>query len=157
MTNHPNIEHLAKLASPRLLKCLIYKDGNDYVLFNEYLIRKHENGATLYRYRDDRKFEFNHIRNATVWAILEKHNKMFEANRVLELDLKIESMNVNKSIHNRLKKIGDFENKTINTIKYQDDNIKQNNFQRELDKYIIMANNCQQRGFENELKRNARA
>lgn len=151
------IESLARLALPRLMKYLIYKNDEDtYVLFEEYSIKKNKDYVTLNRYRDERQFQFNRLRNATAWAILDKHNKFYEANRLLELDSKLESIAVHKQIHDKLRKSKNLEDFTIQSHKLQTDLLHEKQFRNELDKYIVMANNCQQRGFQNELKRSAR-
>lgn len=148
------IQTLAKKSIPKILKCLIYSDTeNSYVLFDEYKIVQHDTECTIYRYRDERAFEFNAIRNATAWAILDKYNKLWEANRVLELDKKIESIRVDSVIHSKKKTRASLDNEIIRLNKLQHDKDRECRFIHELNKYIIMANNCQQRGFENELRR----
>ena len=151
------VEELAKNAIPKILNCLIYTEDDDtYILFEQYSIKKLTDGVVLYRFRDEREFKFNRIRNATAWAILDKYNKFFEANRVKELDSKLESILVDKLIHSKLKRSSNLEERSIHSNKFETDCLKEKRFRNELDKYIIMAKNCQQRGFENELKRSAR-
>lgn len=148
------IEMLAKNSIPKILKCLIYSDAeNSYVLFDEYKIVQNDTGCTIYRYRDERVFEFNAIRNATAWAILDKYNKLWEASRVLELDKKLESIRVDSIIHSKKKTRANLDSEIIRLNKLQHDKDREYRFIHELNKYIIMANNCQQRGFENELRR----
>lgn len=151
------IEELARAAMPKLMKYLIYKNDDDtYVLFEEYSLHKSKDIVTLFRYRDEKKYTFNKLRNATAWAVLDKYNKFYEANRVHELDSRLESIQVHKHIHGKLAKSSNLDDYTIQTHKLQNDLLREKQFRDELDKYIIMANNCQQRGFENELKRSAR-
>lgn len=151
------IEQLAEIALPKLLKCLIYKrDDDSYVLFEEYSIKKDQSSAMLHRYRDDKYYMFNSLRHATTWAILDKYNKFFEANRVRELDLKLESIQVDKAIHKKLSRSKNLDERVIHSHKLQTDIEREKRFRNELDKYIVMANNCQQRGFQNELKRSER-
>lgn len=151
------IEELARVAMPKLMKCLIYKNDDDaYVLFEEYSIKRQHDTVTLIRFRDDKRYTFNRLRNATAWAILDKYNKFYEANRVHELDGSLESIQVHKRIHDKLRKSSNLEEHTIHSHKLQTDLLHEKRFRNELDKYIVMANNCQQRGFENELKRSAR-
>lgn len=151
------VEQLAESALPKLLKCLIYQINDDsYVLFEEYSIKKTSESVILNRYRDDKVFSFNTLRNATAWAVLDKYNKFFEANRVKELDLKLQSVQVDKAIHKKLSRSKNLDERTIHSHKLQTDIEREKRFRNELDKYIIMANNCQQRGFQNELKRSER-
>lgn len=151
------IEQLAEAALPKLLKCLIYKrDDDSYVLFEEYSIKKDQSSAVLHRYRDDKIFIFSKLRNATAWAILDKYNKFFEANRVSELDLKLESIQIDKAIHKKLSRSKKLDERVIHRHKLQTDIDREKRFRNELDKYIVMANDCQIRGFQNELKRSQR-
>jgi hypothetical protein len=152
MNKLEHIDKISKLVTPTLLNCLIYNDDDSYVLFEKYKIFKTKGVFVVYRHRDEREFTFNKIKNATVWAILDKHDKFYEANRVLELDLLLESINVDKAIHQRLKKNlkSDY---LLYSVKYEQDLIRQNKFQHELNKYITVAKICQERGFQNELNR----
>lgn len=151
------VEQLASAALPKLLKYLIYQgEDNSYILFEQYSIKKDQGTVVLHRYRDDKVYTFNSIRHATAWAVLDKYNKFFEANRVHELDSKLESIQVHKLIHDKLRKSKNLDDHTIQSSKLQTDILREKQFRNELDKYIVMANNCQQRGFENELKRSER-
>lgn len=155
--NNVVIESLEKFITKDLVKNLIYMVNDKYVLFDQYTIEKIKDGYTVYRYRDDRVFQFNKSRNATAWIILDKFNKFYEANRVLELDLKLSSVLVDKHIHSKMAKKSNLESYLLYMAKLQNDNMRQKKFQNELDKYITMAIICQQRGFENELTRTSRA
>jgi hypothetical protein len=110
----------------------------------------------VYRWRDDQTFTFSNLKNAVSWSILDWNNKIYAAKRVKELDMKLDSLFVEISIHKRLSKHRNLEIADINKDKLSSDVHKQRQFQHELDKYIILANSCQQRGFENELTRTAR-
>lgn len=136
---------------------LIYQcDDGEIVLYEEYFIRKKSKGAEVYRYRDDQYFMFANITTAMSWAILDWNNKIFEAKRLLELDRKLSSIAVDIMIHKKLAKHKSLEISDINKDKLSRDVEKRQAFQYELDKYIILAKTCQQRGFENELNRTSR-
>lgn len=157
MKQHDKISEMVDRIIPELTSRLIYdtEDGN-YVLFNEYVICKNNGQYQVFRYRDDNKFVFGSLRNATAWSILDWYNKIIESRRVLELDKLISSIKVDQLIHKKLQTKGNLENREINRDKLLHDLDKQNRFQHELDKYIIMAKTCQQKGFENELTRTSR-
>lgn len=154
--NNAIIHSLEKFVTPDLVKNLIYSVDNKWILFEKYSIEKQQEVYKVLRYRDEKQCSFGKLRNAAAWIILDKYNKFFEANRVLELDLKLSSILVDKFIHNKMLKKGDFENFLLYSTKIQDDVLRHKKFQNELDKYITMAQNCQQKGFENELTRTAR-
>lgn len=135
-------------------KNLIYNlNENEYIFFDEYLIKYFDTNIILKRFRDDKEFKFNNIKHAAAWSILDKYNKFHEARRLLELDIKLYSVKVDKLIHRKLLKNKNIEDYFIMNTKLDNDVKREKEIMLEIDKYIIMANNCQQRGFENELKR----
>lgn len=149
-----NIEELAEKTLPKLLKSLIYQnEDNTYVLFEEYSIARNKTDVVVKRFRDDKIYHFFRLRHATAWAILDKYNKFYEANRILELDIKLESVQIDKAIHRKLKKSKNIDEHAIHSVKLQTDLQREKQFRDELDKYIVLANRCQQRGFKNEPTR----
>jgi hypothetical protein len=150
------ISSFKTLLNSSLINCVIYPENNNtYVLFEKYVLTKQKDNVVVFRYGDEKTFLFNRVKNATAWAILDKHNKFYEAGRILELDHKLESINVDRMIHSKMRK-GTLEEYMIYTTKHDQDILRQNTFQRELDKYITMAKICQERGFQNELNRSSR-
>lgn len=133
-----------------LLNILIYSDDNgQYVLFDKYFISKKNNYFELFRARDEKFLQFNFVRNAIAWAILDNKCKVSEANRILELDQKIGSLKAEILVHKKPKS----RESEISRDKLSNVLSKQKKFQWELDKYIMMAKQCQERGFKNELTR----
>ena len=150
------LEAMAGQAVNDLLKHLVYEDNGNYVMYEKYYIVKRKHDCEVYRYTDDTRRTFNRLRNAAAWCTLDHYNKFYEAQRVIYLDQKMESLEIDKAIHDRHRKIGDLDARGIAMVKHQHDIYSQKIFRGELDKYIIMAKTCQQRGFENELTRTAR-
>ena len=148
---------LAGQLSPHLQRCLFYVDeSNSYVLFNRYVISRLGEYHCAHRYGDDRTVLFNSLKNATVWCILDNEDKFYEARRVSELDSLLISVQMDKLIHSRLSKRGDASDRAINAAKLQHDCDKERLFQAELNKYTILARDCQQRRFEHETNRTGR-
>lgn len=154
---YENIETLISKLSPKLVNKLIYSiDQNTYVLFEKYHLIKNQDFYQIERKTDYTTHKFYQVKNAVAWVILDQHNKISEARRVLELDKKLESIKSEALLHKKLQINGSTEKREINRDKLSHDLQKQKRFQWELDKYIILANTCQQRGYENELTRIAR-
>lgn len=154
MKYEDKLSDLVEKVIPSLLSNLIFDtEEGHYILFSQYYIQKINNYYECHKYSDDTKQLFSSLKNATTWSILDKYNKIYEARRVIELDSLLAGINVDKAIHKKLKSTGCLENREINRDKLLFDLMKQNRFQHELDKYIILAKTCQQRGFENELTR----
>lgn len=141
---------------PGWIQNLIYTTERGWSLFDQYEITKVDGGYLLQRYSDGTTHNFVKLRHAAAWAILDKYNKIIEAKRLLELDKSLSSVAAELLVHRRLQNIGDLVGREINRDKYLVGCDKQKRFQQELDKYIIMAKKCQDRGYQNELTRTAR-
>lgn len=136
-----------------LLSHIIYEEGNGYILYEKYRITKGDGEYLAERFTDGGVKSFSKLRWAATWCILDRYNKIIESKRVLELSLLIESANAEILLHHRLKKSANAELREISKSKYFSTVDKQKRFQWELDKYIILAKKCQERGYQNELTR----
>lgn len=156
--HYTKIEEFVKASMPSLVKFFIYDtDDGRYIMFERYSIQKFPDKTVVNRYGDDRILNFNRMRNAVAWVVLDKNMKMWEANRLIELDLRLTGLEIDLAQHERIKKTTtDIERHDIMVNKIQHDRALHNKFQKEIDKYIIMANECQQQGFKNELTRSSR-
>ncbi len=151
-----DFDELINGIAPTLLSNIIYKDDTGYVLYEKYHIIKKNGLYMVIRNTDDKVVYFSKLRHAASWAILDRYNKIPEAKRVLELEQRIFSIAAERLIHKSLQGKGPLEHREINRDKYLVDLDKQKKFQMELDKYIILAKKCQDKGYENELTRTAR-
>jgi hypothetical protein len=128
---------------------ILMKTEHGIIVYNRYAIFK-SNGGIKLGIRDGSPdiIEFNKAKNALVWAILHRFTKISEANRVLHLDAMIAAMDVEIAIHRKLQKTKDSEKYLIYSSKLQQNIARQKQFLSELDKYIILAQRCQQRGLK---------
>jgi hypothetical protein len=138
-----------------IMDVLIYEyKKNEFILFNIYTLKVNKDKSVVVsNIYNDNIYTFVNTKNATAWIILDYRNKIVPANRIMELDRKVASITVDRVIHSKMKKSRNLETREIHRDKLGYDLYKLSQFQNELDKYIILANNCQQQGFENELKR----
>jgi hypothetical protein len=113
------------------------------VVFNRYVIRPINNGVELINRSGTKDMTFSSSKHALVWAILDRHNKILEANRLIELDCLLSSSQIDAQIHERLKRKGGIDQHLINHSKLQYDLARQKQFREEIDKYIILAQKCQ--------------
>lgn len=150
------VEDFGKLLGDSFFRNIIYTDESGYVMYNLYTVQKSQGGYTVVRYTDGKTIEFNKLRNAASWAILDRWNKIVESRRVVELDAVIGSLATEQVNHRRLQGAGNGETREINRDKYLNCLDRQRRFQWELDKYIKVAMSCQEKGYQNELKRVAR-
>lgn len=155
MTNHNKIEEFLRNSMPSLMKLLIYhNEHGHYIMFEKYAIKKISSTEIIVeRYRDEKEFKFSKLRNAVAWTVLDKNNKIYEANRLVELDARLIGLELDFAMHFKMKRNANSDKHIIILNKLQHDFDLQNKFQREIDKYIIMANERQERGFKNEPTR----
>lgn len=143
------VGNLAKKLLPDLLNFLIYQaDDGRFILYDEYYILKSKNFCSVHRIRTNEYFEFSSLRNATTWCTLDWFNKINEARQVMNLDKLLTSVKIDKQNHTRLKSKGTLEQRSISSAKLLSDIFRQKQFQAELDKYIILARKCQEKGFK---------
>jgi hypothetical protein len=114
------------------------------VVFNRYVIRKIDNGVELINRSGIKNITFSCPKHALVWAILDRHNKILESDRLIELDCLLSSAQIDAEIHQRLKKKGGTDQHLIHHSKLQHDLARQKQIREEIDKYTILAQKCQQ-------------
>lgn len=149
---HEKLNEISNKFISDLSRRLIFNDENGvFVLFEEYFLEKSNSFYKVTRRSNDRVIIFSSLRNATTWAILDKYNKIVQARRVIELDNLLSGIKTEIMIHKKSKL--SVEDQEIKRDKLLHDLCKQKRFQLELDKYIITAKVCQERGFKNELTR----
>lgn len=155
MTKTENLlDNFFSRVNNRALGNLMYQTANNvYVLFDQYQITKKKSQSTVIRHSDCSEQQFSTSKVATAWCILDRYNKIYESQRVVELDKKIQSLYWEKINLSKLQKISRAEQQEIFRDKLLETISREKQFQYELDKYIIMAKQCQLRGFENELTR----
>jgi len=149
------LEEFVRYYMPAISKFLIYdtEDGQ-HIMFEQYSVKRMSSYISVIRYRDERTFRFNKIRHAVAWVVLDKNKKFYESNRLIELDLRLTGLEIDLLQHQRIKNSSkDLNQYMLMLNKIQHDVALQNKFQVEIDKYIIMANDCQLKGFEYELTR----
>ena len=84
-----------------------------------------------------------------VWCTLDNDRYYREAGKVLELDLKLSSNDLNIQIHKKLaKKAKNAESKLIYTIKWEEDSRKKRLLTEELQTFINKSRYIQNRKFD---------
>ena len=120
-----------------------------YEIFNSYLIDKQPQGAIVKLHNGDMVNSFYNLKNAMCWCIFDKRGKYSDANRIIELDLKLSSIEVTMSIHQKLfKKTKDADTKLIYLAKLNEDKYKKRQMADELNKYLIQSDNWQKKSYK---------
>ena len=134
----------------KLQDVVIFKDTDGtFNLFNKYHIRKKDATDIVVSLNngDDVNSFFN-MKNAVCWCVLEKIGKYQLADRVIDLDMHLSSVEVHISIHSRLfKKAKKTEDKLIYLAKLNQDKLQKTAMSEELSKYIQDSYNWQQKRF----------
>jgi hypothetical protein len=125
----------------RLIDHTLIKINGVYVLNNSYAISQDtkSNITTVTRKRDHSVFNFNSMKLALIWSVLD-HNKLrLESNRVKLLDGLIIGLTVEQQIHERLRS----RDHVIYANKLQQDRDRLKKYNLEINKYIKLANKLQ--------------
>lgn len=115
---------------------VVIEDGDGYVLFNEYHIRNNGDSYTLTNFDTYLKKEFYSLRNAVIWATLDKRQRVRQAAHVLNLDRMLSGATANAELHKHLsEKTKDFDKRTLYQAKLQEDKTKKKWIVQQLNDY----------------------
>ena len=134
----------------KLQDVVIFQDTDGtYSLFNKYHIRKKDvNNIVVSLNNGDDVNSFFSMKTAVCWCVLDKIGKYQLANRVIDLDMYLSSVEVHISIHSKLfKKAKKTEDKLIYLAKLNQDKLQKTAMSEELSKYIQDSYNWQQKRF----------
>ena len=134
----------------KLQDVVIFKDTDGtYSLFNKYHIKKKDtNDIVVSLNNGDDVNSFFNMQNAVCWCVLDKIGKYQLADRVINLDMNLSSLEVHISIHSRLfKKAKKTEDKLIYLAKLNQDKLQKTAMSEELSKYIQDSYIWQQKRF----------
>jgi hypothetical protein len=137
----------------KLQDVVIFQDTNGtYSLFNKYHIKKKDtNDVVVSLNNGDDVNSFCNMKNAVCWCVLDKIGKYQLANRVIDLDMHLSSVEVHITIHSRLfKKAKKTEDKLIYLAKLNQDKLQQKAMSEELSKYIQDSYVWQQKRFSSK-------
>jgi len=99
--------------------------------------------------------EFAQLKNAVTWCTLINANRHKEAKRVVDLDLRLSSIDFDLSVHrNILKKSKDSDTKWVYIIKVQEDIFKRRVIVEEINSYINSSRTIQHGKFDQNKKPN---
>ena len=134
----------------KLQDVVIFQDiDGTYNLFNKYHIRKKDvNNIVVSLNNGDDVNSFFSMKNAVCWCVLDKIGKYQLANRVIDLDMHLSSVEVHISIHSKLfKKAKKTEDKLIYLAKLNEDKFQKRAMSEELNQYIANSYAWQQKRF----------
>jgi len=137
----------------KLQDVVIFKDTDGtYNLFNKYHIKKKDaNDIVVSLNNGDDVNSFFNMKNAVCWCVFDKIGKYQLANRVINLDMHLSSLEVHISIHSKLfKKAKKTEDKLIYLAKLNEDKFQKKAMSDELNQYIANSYSWQQKRFDSK-------
>ena len=135
---------LAKLSELAIMQG---PDGS-YFLFNKYTIKKSDGCYIVEIDRMSETKSFNILKNAVSWCTFDKQNIIYEANRILDLDNKLASIDSEIQIHQALiKKAKGLEEKLIYLAKLGEEKMERKQIADELAGYVNSSKIWQDKRF----------
>ena len=149
-SKHVSEKDVQRVLQPKLdaLKdiAIIQLSQNEIEMFGKYSVIKVNDQHKVRRKTDDSEYEFRNSKSAAAWCILDKSNKVVEANRLLELDSRISSLEVEQSIYESISTKDAIRN-AIRQGKLSETRLKIRINRKEIDRYIKIATQTQTNRF----------
>lgn len=137
-----------------LKKYIIYPDDEGYVMYDEYIIKSPKSGYyVIEKFNTYTTKRFNSLRNAVMWATLDKSNKIMYAKKVEELDILLASTESHIEIQKRLVKSSETsESIGLAYTKLHEESVKKNGIVRELEHFVGISKVLQDQKFNKLTK-----
>lgn len=154
MIDEKKLDRLAKAMLNNGLKQLqdiaIYQEADGtYNLFNQYIITKKNNNYIVTMSTSFTTNTFSILKNAVTWCTLDKRDRVFDANRMIQLDRKLASTDAAIEIHsNLLKKAKDPDTKLIYLAKLSEEKAEKRTILEEIDGFIMESRRWQTKRFD---------
>lgn len=138
--------------SSSLKDILLSRDSSGkYYLFGKYAIVHHKHYYKVYCLTSQEIIEFSSLKNATAFCVLQNAGKGIDAKRVMNLDLRITSIDVDIAVHkNKIKNSKNDFDCTISITKLQEDTYKRRVLLAELNDYINNSKRIQDNNFRSK-------
>jgi len=135
-------------------KHIIYPDENGYIMYDEYIIKTLKSGDFIIeKFNTYTTKRFNSLRNAVMWATLDKSNKILYAKKVEELDILLASTDSHIQIQKRLlKSTRTTDSMSLAYTKLNEETIKKSNIVRELEHFVGLSRVLQEQRFDKLTK-----
>jgi len=144
---------IIKELNVNLLDAAIFKhDDITYELFNKYIIKK----ISEYKFLVTTSYEqksFSFLKNAVIWCTFKKRDKFYEMQRIEELDMLMNSIDVMIEQHTKLSiSAPAYEDKLIYLAKLNEDKLKKQYMIKEIKNYVLDSKSWQLKKFQTTLK-----
>ena len=144
MNDEQLFQSLAKLVDARtidaLKKTIIFKDGNQYILFQKYVIHHVPHGYKIVRITDDSTYTFTSLKYAVTWVTLDKCDMVYESNRVIYLDMILAGIEASSLLYDTyLKTVKSMETRFLYSNKLRENSSRKKEIMKELDLFAVKA------------------
>ena len=131
---------------------LLSRDSSGkYYLFGKYAIVSHKHYYKVYCINSQEIVEFSSLKNATAFCVLQNAGKRIDAKRVMNLDLRLTSIDVDIAVHkNKIRNSKSEFDCTISITKLQEDTYKRRILLAELTGYINNSKRIQDNNFKSK-------
>lgn len=137
----------------KLKKFIIYPENKGYVMYGEYLIKTNDGDFVMEKFNTYTVKSFNSLRNAIIWATLDKANNIMAAKKVEELDIMLASTDSHIQIQKRLLKSNkNSDSMSLAYTKLKEESLKKENITKELEYYVAVSKSLQERNFNKLTK-----
>jgi hypothetical protein len=134
----------------KLKENIIYQDDSGYVMYGNYIISgTYSEGYMIENIHTFTVKNFNNLRNAVMWATLDKTNKIMYAKKVEELDIRLASTENNIQVQKRLSKTS---NSGLAYTKLTEESLKKNSIIEELEHFASISRTLQEQKFNKLTK-----
>jgi hypothetical protein len=139
--SNAEIEKLSELA-------IMQGPDGSHLLFNKYSIKKDKFYYNVEVSNVAGIKSFNILKNAVSWCTYDKQNKIYESNRIFDLDTKLASIDAEIQVHQNLaKKAKKLEEKLIYLAKLGEEKMEKKQITEELAGYVTSSKIWQEKRF----------
>jgi len=129
---------------------VIFKnENNTYELFNQYIIQPYINqGYKIICKFNSVEKTFSSVKNAVAWCVFDKNQKINECNRIQELDVFLDSVDLKIILCKRyLKKQRNLDSRLLYLNKLKENQERKKRLTGELDEFIKLSKYWQEKKF----------
>ena len=128
---------------------IVYQDTDgSYMLYGEYCIKYADGFYVLQKIHTFTTIKFNFMKNAIIWAILDKYNKIAELREIENLDITYASSNSHIELQKKLMSTAkSLDILALASTKLQEEQIKIERISQRINDFVLMANRCQDHMF----------
>lgn len=111
------------------------EEDNTYLLFNKFFLKKiSKDNVEVFKIDSDFNYNFFSIKNAVAWCVYHDIGKLYDADRILELDRKLCGITIDiyidKKLFNKSKILDD---KLLYLTKLNENKLKKEHYTKQLD------------------------